>query len=69
MILDEQLVPVGADLGAAFLSPPAASAPVEVHAGQVLDVQVTVSLDAAGPLAGALAFNFGLRLPLRIPMS
>jgi beta-glucosidase len=60
-ILRDHLIPVGADLGAAFLAPPSVSAPVDVRAGQELDVLVTVDLPSgAGPLANALSFTFGL---------
>ena len=60
-LLREHLIPVGTDLGAAFLAPPSVAAPVEVRAGQVLDVLVTLDLSGpAGPLANALSFTFGI---------
>jgi beta-glucosidase len=60
-VLRDHLVPVGTDLGAAFLAPPSVSAPVAVRAGQVLDVVVTVELSGpSGPLANALSFTFGI---------
>ncbi len=60
-LLRDHLIPAGADLGAAFLAPPSVAAPVEVRAGQVLDVLVTLDLSGpAGPLANALSFTFGL---------
>jgi beta-glucosidase len=60
-LLRDHLIPVGTDLGAAFLAPPSVAAPVEVQAGQVLDVLITLDLTGpAGPLANALSFTFGL---------
>jgi beta-glucosidase len=60
-LLRDHLIPAGTDLGAAFLAPPSVSAPVEVRAGQALDVLVTLDLSGgAGPLANALSFTFGL---------
>ncbi len=60
LLLRDHLAPVGMDLGAAFLAPPATSAPVSVRADQVLDVVVTVELpETEGFLANALAFTWG----------
>ena len=60
-VLDEHLVPVGTDLGAAFLAPPSVAAPVAAVTGQQLDVLVTLDLTRSlGPLANALSFTFGL---------
>ena len=60
-ILREHLLPVGADLGAAFLAPPSASRPVAVIRGQVLDIVVTIELlPGLSPLGNALSFVFGI---------
>ncbi len=59
-IVREHLAPVGTDLGAAFLAPPSAAAPVDMRAGQTIDVLVTVDVSGnVGPLANALSFTFG----------
>jgi beta-glucosidase len=59
-LLSDHLTPAGTDLGAAFLAPPSVAAPVDVVAGQTLDVLVSLDLrHQAGPLANALSFTFG----------
>lgn len=60
LLVDETLLPEGEDLGAAFLSPPSTSAPLELVAGDAVRIRVEVDLtDRTGPLAGALSFGFG----------
>jgi beta-glucosidase len=59
-LVDQKLQPVGNDLGAAFLSPPSATAPVTLTAGKPLDLRFEVDMtDRQDMLAGALAFQFG----------
>ena len=59
-LVDEKLEPVGNDLGAAFLSPPSATALVTLTAGQPLDLRFEVDMtERQDLLAGALAFQFG----------
>jgi beta-glucosidase len=59
-IVDEKLQAVGDDLGAAFLSPPSATAPVTLTAGQPLDLRFEVDMTHRQDLlVGALAFQFG----------
>jgi beta-glucosidase len=61
LTVDATIVPEGTDLGAALLSPPSASAPVEVRAGEAVRIRVEYDLfDRVGPLANAMAFTFGL---------
>ncbi|NEM92054.1 beta-glucosidase family protein [Galbitalea soli] len=58
---EENVVPEGTDLGAAFLSPPSCSVPVALARGQV--VELTVELDLGGiegALAGALSIAVGI---------
>jgi beta-glucosidase len=60
LLLDEALEPVGTDLGAAFLSPPSATAPVTLTAGTEVELRFEVDLAATeGFLLGALSFQFG----------
>lgn len=60
LLLDEALEPVGTDLGAAFLSPPSATAPVSLTAGTPVDIRLEIDLAATeGFLLGALSFQFG----------
>ncbi len=59
-VVDERLEPVGTDLGAAFLSPPSASAPLTLRAGTPIDLRFEVDLtDHQDFLPGAMAFQFG----------
>jgi beta-glucosidase len=44
LLRDDVSVPVGTDLGAALLSPPSISAPLEATAGQAVDVRVELEL-------------------------
>jgi beta-glucosidase len=61
LVVDEQTAIEGIDLGAAFLSPPSATAPVAVEAGVPLDVRAEFELESAeSPLAGALSITFGM---------
>lgn len=60
-VLDETLVPVGDDLGAAFLSPPSATATVQITAGVPVELRITLdSSKNVGPLSNALSFTFGI---------
>ena len=60
LALDEDLVAVGDDLGAAFLTPPSATVPVRLTAGTPLDLRFRIDLGAHEDfLAGALSFQFG----------
>jgi beta-glucosidase len=61
LVVDEQPVIEGTDLGAAFLSPPSATGAVTVEAGVPLDVRAEFELGSAeSPLAGALSVTFGI---------
>ncbi|MDR1824693.1 MAG: glycoside hydrolase family 3 C-terminal domain-containing protein [Bifidobacteriaceae bacterium] len=63
LVLDAtpQLAAEGQDLGAAFLSPPWATAPVEARAGVALEIKAQFTIVADdGPLAGVLAVTLGL---------
>jgi len=59
-VVEADLQPVGDDLGAAFLSPPSATAPVVFVEGR--PVEISFELDLTGRedfLLGALSFQFG----------
>jgi beta-glucosidase len=59
-LVDETLEPIGNDLGAAFLAPPSATAPVTLTAGQPIDLRFEVDMTASHDLLpGALSFQFG----------
>jgi beta-glucosidase len=51
---------VGTDLGAAFLSPPSVSVPVEVVEGEPVDFRVEFTPPSGGALVGALSITFGI---------
>ncbi|MEV5965524.1 glycoside hydrolase family 3 C-terminal domain-containing protein [Kribbella sp. NPDC051952] len=55
LLREETVVPVGTDLGAALLSPPSTSTPLNVTAGQPVDVRI--ELDLAAPEGGLHAFS------------
>lgn len=58
---EENIVPVGTDLGAAFLAPPSASVEVPTTAGVPLDVRVELDTsDRTGPLSNALSITIGI---------
>ena len=58
---EEHIVPVGTDLGAAFLAPPSASVEIETTAGVPLDVRVELDTsDRTGPLSNALSITIGI---------
>jgi len=60
LLLDTTLTPVGTDLGAAFLSPPTASARVQLTAGTPLDVRLVFDLgDRTGFSARAMSLRLG----------
>ncbi len=55
------VVPVGTDLGAAFLSPPSSSFRLEVTAGTPVDIRIEYDIaKPGGAMANALSFTFGL---------
>ena len=57
LVADETALPVGDDLGAAFLSPPATTVPIDVVAGEPVDLRVEVTpLEA---FRGALSITVG----------
>ena len=59
-LVEADLKPVGDDLGAAFLSPPSASAPVLFVEGRPVDLSFVLDLTSREDfLRGALAFQFG----------
>lgn len=61
LVLDDQPVIAGTDLGAAFLAPPSVTAAVHVEAGVPLDVRAEFELASAGSaLDGALSVTFGI---------
>jgi beta-glucosidase len=61
LFLEETVEAVGADLGAALLSPPSTSAPLEVTAGTPVSILLRYTiLHLEGGLEGALGFTFGL---------
>ncbi|MDQ0242147.1 glycoside hydrolase family 3 protein [Arthrobacter bambusae] len=54
------IVPVGTDLGAAFLAPPSETVPVQVTAGTPIDVRVELdTCNRTGPLSNALSVTIG----------
>ena len=60
LVIDENLVAVGDDLGAAFLTPPSATTPITLVAGTPIDLRFEIELGAHEDfLAGALSFQFG----------
>ena len=61
LVLDDQPVIEGTDLGAAFLAPPSVTATVRVEADVPVDVRAEFELASAGsPLDGALSVTFGI---------
>ncbi|MFC5789836.1 glycosyl hydrolase [Agromyces tardus] len=63
LVVDDQPVITGTDLGAAFLAPPSATAPVHVEAGVPLDVRAVFEMGSAqSALDGALSVTFGIAL-------
>ena len=65
-VFDETLEAIGDDLGAAFLSPPSRSVPVQVVAGEPIDLVVD-HLIGPSALGGALSFTFGIEPDDRDP--
>jgi beta-glucosidase len=58
---EENIVPVGTDLGAAFLAPPSASVEIQTTAGVPLNVRVELDTsDRTGPLSSALSITIGI---------
>ena len=65
-VFDETLEAIGDDLGAAFLSPPSRSVPVQVRAGVPIDLIVDHFIGSSA-LGGALSFTFGIEPDDRDP--
>ena len=60
LLVEESLTAEGADLGAAFLAPPSATAPLTLTAGTPVELRFEVDLEAQEEvLPGALSFQFG----------
>jgi len=64
---EETVVARGADLGAAFLSPPSTSVVVAVREGEPIDVRFEFVVDQGGPVPGALAVTVGIGPDLSDP--
>ena len=60
LLHEENVVPVGTDLGAAFLSPPSASVAVQATEGEPIDLVIEYDIAAEGALAGALSITIGI---------
>ncbi|MET7281745.1 glycoside hydrolase family 3 C-terminal domain-containing protein [Kribbella sp. NPDC005582] len=61
LLKEETAVPVGTDLGAALLSPPSISTPLDVIAGRPVDVRVELELPTQdGGLSGAMSLTVGV---------
>ena len=61
LVLDDQPVLEGTDLGAAFLAPPSITAAVHVETGVPVDLRAEFELTSSeSPLDGALSFTFGI---------
>ena len=61
LLREDVAVPVGTDLGAALLSPPSISTPVEVIARQPIDVRVELELpESSAGLGGAMSVTVGV---------
>ncbi|HZX05278.1 glycoside hydrolase family 3 protein [Kribbella sp.] len=61
LLREDTAVPVGNDLGAALLSPPSISTPLDVTAGQPVDVRVELDLPKVeGGLSNALSITVGV---------
>ncbi|MEV0798382.1 glycoside hydrolase family 3 C-terminal domain-containing protein [Kribbella sp. NPDC050281] len=61
LLREDVAVPVGTDLGAALLSPPSISAPLEVTAGQAVEVRVELDLSKRdGGLGNAMSITVGV---------
>ncbi|TDO33969.1 beta-glucosidase [Kribbella sp. VKM Ac-2527] len=62
LLREDVAVPVGTDLGAALLSPPFISTPLDVIAGQPVDVRVELELpEREGGLSNALSITVGVQ--------
>ncbi|MFG1911248.1 glycoside hydrolase family 3 protein [Kribbella sp. NPDC048928] len=61
LLREDTAVPVGTDLGAALLSPPSISTPLDVVAGRPIDIRVELDLPKAdGGLNNALSITVGI---------
>ncbi|TCO32496.1 beta-glucosidase [Kribbella steppae] len=68
LLREDTAVPVGTDLGAALLSPPSVSTPLDVIAGQPVDVRVELEPPVyEGGLSGALSITVGVEPDLSDP--
>ena len=62
LLHEDTAVPIGTDLGAALLSPPSISTPLEVTAGRPIDVRVELELpEREGGLSNALSITVGVQ--------
>ncbi|PPG56841.1 glycosyl hydrolase [Rathayibacter sp. AY2B7] len=59
LLLDVTIEPVGDDLGAALLAPPAQSAPLDVTEGVAVDLRVEYEIGNQVDTTGALGITFG----------
>ena len=60
LIHEATLEPVGTDLGAALLAPPAATVPLEVREGAPLDLRVEIDTRTTGALLNTLGITIGI---------
>ncbi|MFC9692091.1 glycoside hydrolase family 3 protein [Kribbella sp. NPDC056951] len=61
LLQEEFVVPAGTDLGAALLSPPSVSTPLDLVAGRPVDIRVELEVPTAdGGLGNALSITVGL---------
>ncbi|PXA70055.1 beta-glucosidase family protein [Cryobacterium arcticum] len=67
LLHEENVVPEGTDLGAAFLSPPSASIAVQVTEGEPIDLVVEYDITPEGALMGALSITIGIEPDLSTP--
>ncbi|MFG1820154.1 glycoside hydrolase family 3 protein [Kribbella sp. NPDC049174] len=70
LLREDTAVPVGTDLGAALLSPPSISAPVEVTAGRPIDVRVELEVPKLhGGLSEAMSVTVGVEPKVSDPQA
>ncbi|MET0671936.1 MAG: glycoside hydrolase family 3 C-terminal domain-containing protein [Microbacterium pygmaeum] len=61
LVVDDTPVITGTDLGAAFLNPPSATAPVQVTAGEPVDIRAEFTMGATdSPLQGVFSATVGI---------
>lgn len=59
LVREEEVTPIGDDLGAAFLAPPTTSATVEVTAGTSVDVRIELEPYRKDSMSNAMAITIG----------